>query len=189
MKYFLGLALVVLIACNSNTENLDETTSPKEFTGKSANTETFNASFENMLNAYYNLKDQLVAEKSDLVVSAEQKLTETIGAIVFTELKDTSLVQEAKLLTQSMEAELKAMQAVQVLDEKRKSFEMLGNQLYELVKKVQYDRSVVYQQFCPMAFDDKGATWLSNSSDIRNPYLPKTMLICGEVQDSVDLRK
>ena len=183
MKYLLSLTLVAFIACNSGTENTEESAPAKELTGKSANSEAFNTSFENMLNAYYELKDQLVAEKVDSVnVTA-------IAGVAFSELADTSLLQDAKLLTQSMEAELKAMQAVQVLDEKRKSFEMLGNQLYELVKKVQYDRAVVYQQFCPMAFDDKGATWLSNISDIRNPYLPKTMLICGEVQDSVDLRK
>ncbi len=189
MKYLLSLTLVAFIACNSGTENTEESAPAKELTGKSANSEAFNTSFENMLNAYYELKDQLVAEKVDSVNAAEQKLVTAIAGVAFSELADTSLLLDAKLLTQSMEAELKAMQAVQVLDEKRKSFEMLGNQLYELVKKVQYDRAVVYQQFCPMAFDDKGATWLSNISDIRNPYLPKTMLICGEVQDSVDLRK
>ncbi|MCU0336432.1 MAG: DUF3347 domain-containing protein [Sediminibacterium sp.] len=189
MKYLLGLTLMAFIACNSGTENSEETAPAKELSGKSVNSEAFNTSFENMLNAYYQLKDQLVAEKVDSVIVAEQNLTAAISAVAFSELADTITVDGAKILTQSMEAELKAMQATQVLDEKRKSFEMLGNQLYELVKKVQYDRAVVYQQFCPMAFDDKGATWLSNISDIRNPYLPKTMLICGEVQDSVDLRK
>ncbi|MFX4520371.1 hypothetical protein ABTA72_19455, partial [Acinetobacter baumannii] len=61
-------------------------------------------------------------------------------------------------------------------------------QLYDFIRTVQYDREVVYHEYCPMAFNDQGATWLSNSSDIKNPYLPKKMLHCGEVKDSIDLR-
>jgi Cu(I)/Ag(I) efflux system membrane fusion protein len=32
-----------------------------------------------------------------------------------------------------------------------------------------------------MAFNDKGAYWLSNISKIKNPYYGKKMLTCGEV--------
>jgi hypothetical protein len=40
-----------------------------------------------------------------------------------------------------------------------------------------------------MAFNNDGASWLSNSSIINNPYLPKIMLNCGEVRDSIDFRR
>jgi hypothetical protein len=36
-----------------------------------------------------------------------------------------------------------------------------------------------------MAFDDKGAYWLSAESEIKNPYFGKKMLECGEVTDSL----
>jgi Cu(I)/Ag(I) efflux system membrane fusion protein len=39
----------------------------------------------------------------------------------------------------------------------------------------------VYKEYCPMAFDNKGAYWLSESEEIRNPYFGKSMLTCGEV--------
>jgi Cu(I)/Ag(I) efflux system membrane fusion protein len=39
-----------------------------------------------------------------------------------------------------------------------------------------------------MAFNDAGAYWLSKTSDIKNPYFGKKMLICGEVKDSLDFR-
>jgi Cu(I)/Ag(I) efflux system membrane fusion protein len=32
-----------------------------------------------------------------------------------------------------------------------------------------------------MAFDNKGAFWLSEIEEIRNPYFGKEMLSCGEV--------
>jgi len=40
-----------------------------------------------------------------------------------------------------------------------------------------------------MAFDNKGAYWLSNEAAIRNPYFGDEMLECGKVEDSVDYRK
>lgn len=43
----------------------------------------------------------------------------------------------------------------------------------------------VYKQFCPMAFDGKGAYWLSASQEIRNPYYGDKMLKCGRVEDTI----
>lgn len=40
---------------------------------------------------------------------------------------------------------------------------------------------MTYVQFCPMAFDNTSARWLSDSATIENPYLPETMLDCGDV--------
>ncbi len=39
----------------------------------------------------------------------------------------------------------------------------------------------IFLQYCPMAFEGEGGYWLSNSSEIRNPYFGDIMLACGEV--------
>ena len=39
----------------------------------------------------------------------------------------------------------------------------------------------VFQQMCPMAFNGKGAKWLSDSKEVRNPYFGDVMLACGVV--------
>ena len=41
-----------------------------------------------------------------------------------------------------------------------------------------------FQQMCPMAFNGKGAVWLSNSNEIRNPYFGDVMLACGVVTNT-----
>lgn len=35
-----------------------------------------------------------------------------------------------------------------------------------------------------MAFDNKGAFWLSEIEEIRNPYFGEAMLNCGEVHET-----
>ncbi|TVR15773.1 MAG: efflux RND transporter periplasmic adaptor subunit [Balneolaceae bacterium] len=67
----------------------------------------------------------------------------------------------------------------------RGEFRFLSDILVDAVKAFGID-GVVYQQYCPMAFGDEGAFWLSREDQIMNPYLPETMLMCGEVIERIE---
>jgi Cu(I)/Ag(I) efflux system membrane fusion protein len=71
------------------------------------------------------------------------------------------------------------------LEAQRAIFETISDNLYELIKTIKPVGIATYHQYCPMAFEDKGAYWLSDTSHIQNPYFGKKMLICGEVTDSL----
>jgi len=43
----------------------------------------------------------------------------------------------------------------------------------------------LYLQFCPMAFDYEGATWISRERKVMNPYFGDEMLNCGVVRRSI----
>ena len=47
-------------------------------------------------------------------------------------------------------------------------------------------KGTVYVQYCPMADDNKGASWLSTDSSIKNPYFGSAMLECGEIVNKLD---
>lgn len=47
------------------------------------------------------------------------------------------------------------------------------------------DEGTIYKQYCPMAFDNKGASWLSSNKEIRNPYFGNKMLKCGRVEAEI----
>ena len=89
---------------------------------------------------------------------------------------------------ESISAEAAALQGEKDIEGKRKSFQVISDNLYDLVRTVRFDKKIIYHQFCPMAFNDQGAYWLSPNKDIKNPYFGKKMLTCGEVKDSVDFR-
>ncbi len=44
----------------------------------------------------------------------------------------------------------------------------------------------IYKQYCPMAFEGKGDSWFSNSTEIRNPYYGDKMLKCGRVEATLN---
>ncbi|MDC7997420.1 DUF3347 domain-containing protein [Gilvibacter sediminis] len=63
------------------------------------------------------------------------------------------------------------------------------NKLTPIVEQMVVDNiegGAVYKQYCPMAFNNTGAYWLSNSKEIYNPYFGDMMLNCGRVSDTFE---
>jgi hypothetical protein len=61
---------------------------------------------------------------------------------------------------------------------------MLSQDMYDLVKSFDGTQTL-YKDFCPMANDNKGAFWISEIKEIKNPYLGKKMSTCGEVKEEI----
>jgi Cu(I)/Ag(I) efflux system membrane fusion protein len=70
------------------------------------------------------------------------------------------------------------------LGSQREHFAMLSENILEMTESFGLEKDKVYKQFCPMAFNDKGANWLSEIEEIRNPYFGDDMLTCGEVKET-----
>lgn len=60
----------------------------------------------------------------------------------------------------------------------------LSTHVYELVKAFGVEKEVYYS-YCPMANNDKGAYWVSEIKEIKNPYFGNDMLTCGEVKETI----
>lgn len=61
---------------------------------------------------------------------------------------------------------------------------MLSESILEVTESFGLEKDKVYKDFCPMAFDNKGAFWLSETEEILNPYFGEAMLSCGEVKET-----
>ena len=66
----------------------------------------------------------------------------------------------------------------------REHFEMLTGDIYDLVKTFGAGQ-VLYKDFCPMYNNGKGAYWISETKEIKNPYLGKAMPTCGTVKEEI----
>ncbi len=88
-------------------------------------------------------------------------------------------------LTGNLNILLKQIQNSGEIEEQRKDFSMLSNEFYKAVKKLGLTGKTAYYQFCPMAFNGKGAYWLSTTKNISNPYYGDQMLDCGENRETL----
>lgn len=187
-KLFVFAFSVLIISCNGGDNNAPKNNQSKELI-RSDNSQTFNESFAKLMSDYYKLKDNFISESDTLINDYSKILMKDADSLNFNELKaDTDIVELAKTAAANVSGELQGIIGEKNIENKRKSFYTLSEQLYDLIRTVQYNKEVVYHQYCSMVFNKSGATWLSNSAEIKNPYLPKQMPVCGEVTDSLDFK-
>ncbi|MCZ8216951.1 MAG: DUF3347 domain-containing protein, partial [Cyclobacteriaceae bacterium] len=80
---------------------------------------------------------------------------------------------------------LQSIQATDDIEVQREGFSALSDNLYKSIKAYGLGGTNAYYEFCPMAFNNQGAFWLSNDDKIRNPYFGDKMLTCGEVKEKL----
>ncbi|MEJ8819906.1 DUF3347 domain-containing protein [Lacibacter sp. H407] len=190
MKKTLLILSVILsaVACKNKE---DKTTEPEVTEPKAANgyayTEPFNQSMNNVLNAYYNLKDAFVASDTVKINTEAVVLKNLLDSLKLDEVQqfDTLGFSSINGRPGDVAAEISGMLGEKELEKKRESFEMVSNAFYDMVRVIKPTGATIYYQYCPMAFNDKGAYWLSSADSIMNPYFGKKMLTCGEVKETL----
>lgn len=71
------------------------------------------------------------------------------------------------------------------LAHQREHFVMLSKDIADLVKTFGNGGQTLYKDFCPMANDGKGAVWISEMKEIKNPYFGKALPTCGSVKETI----
>lgn len=157
----------------------------------SRNSGSFNESFSRLLQAYYSLKESFINGDTVKANSAAAQLMLNADSLNIDEIKGDSsgtIRETAKYFAGTISGSAKALPAEIRNDDKLREFDMITDALWSLTRTVKYDGQKVYYQFCPTALDNKGAYWLSDKKDVRNPYI-SSRTDCSEVADSLDYSK
>ncbi len=156
------------------------------------NSNDFNNSFARMLGSYYTLKDAFVASDTAKINETSKLFKASVDSLNTSEISGDStgaIKATAGSFVAAIGNAAAAVSGEKDIDAKRKQLNVITDNLWSLTRTVKYDGEKVYYQFCPMAFKNQGAYWLSNSRQIRNPYFGDKMLTCGETADSLDYSK
>jgi Protein of unknown function (DUF3347) len=204
-KLFIGILILgaILIAVDKiffSKKNSVDSQPKQEALAISKNPETFNVSFEKLLNSYFSLKDAITEYDTTKANAVAKELVVFADSLKTDEIKGDStgvIKQTAADFAGTISGSAKGLIGEPDLIKKKREFQLISEGLYNLIRTVKYDRQKLYHQHCPMAFnDDEEAWWISNSNKIINPYLgrkhPKykaTMEGCGDITDSLDFSK
>ncbi|GAA4837075.1 DUF3347 domain-containing protein [Algivirga pacifica] len=121
-----------------------------------------------ILQAYFDIKNALVESEQEKAKKAAQKLIATAG-------DNQEIAKSTALLV-----------AATSIEKQREAFEMVSEHVYHLAVEKGLSSGTIYRQFCPMAFSNKGAYWLSDEEKILNPYFGDKMLHCGSVKEVIE---
>lgn len=191
-KVFIFLVSTVLFAaCGSSDKPSEPTPQPAAPMAKDKNSDAFNQSFDRVLTNYIHLKDNFITEGLAMIDFYAIETSKAIDSLKYNEIKgEAGIAENTKSFAESMKAELKGLVGEKDLVKKRKSFNMLTDQFYNLIRIVQYNQKVIYHFHYAEAFTDgdPNAFWLSTSKDVKNPY-NSAKLLEGEIADSLDYSK
>ena len=144
--------------------------------------ETFKIQLGELVSNYLKLKDAFVATDETQIKIEAMAVLSGINKIEMTILKGDFHIEWMNLL-KPIEDNLNGIINMKGIDMKRRHFSIVSNKLTEAVDRFGIaNNKPVYLEYCPMAFDNKGAFWISENKEIRNPYFGDIMLKCGEVK-------
>lgn len=177
-------ASLFMVACGGTKSEEQSTTehssSVKETLIESNLPKEVKLQVDTLLNSYYGVKDGLVASNF-AAVQQEAKALVKKGEQLNLSLVDPKKREVLeKELTELLAASFDLSTAMD-LKTQRIVFKRVTDRMYVLIGETGMSAGKVYQQYCPMAFNNEGASWLSKDEAIRNPYFGDEMLECGEV--------
>jgi Cu(I)/Ag(I) efflux system membrane fusion protein len=138
----------------------------------------------NVFSAYVSLKEAFVSSDAEKVKSEATKTDELVDQVDMKLLSGAAHNDWMTYLT-PMQNALKEIQGSSDIEDQRKSFSSLSDNLYKSIKAFGLGGKEAYYEYCPMAFNNEGGYWLSESEKIRNPYFGEKMLTCGEVKENL----
>jgi len=144
----------------------------------------FKAQLTNVYNAYLKMNDAFVESNAQDVAKEAKDVIEAFKSVDMSLLKgDAHIIWMEQLET--LNSKIDAISKSKVIEKQRQEYVQFNLVFYKSVKMFGLDGVTVYYQYCPMANNDKGAYWLSNIEEIRNPYFGDAMMSCGETKETI----
>ncbi len=201
IPFFIALAAITFISCNGNTSpgESQETVNKKDSmpiqqnSNSATDVKTVPVSFTNIdadvtvfmkevVQNYLAIKNALIDNNGSGAASASNKISAAMKTL------DKSLLSAVqKKVYDDIEDDLKEHAGHigkngDKVSHQREHFSMISEAMYTLVKSFGAGITL-YHDHCPMFNDNKGAMWLSEIKNIRNPYYGEDMMTYGSVME------
>lgn len=176
-----GMELTKEVAATVNSSATENTTTDSATKQATAPVTSGKFSIADIVTNYLKLKNALVKDDTKAAASAGKALF-----ISFNSASNASLVEKQKkefsdIADDAKENSVHIGDNAGKIDHQREHFALLSKDINDLVKMFGAPQKL-YQDYCPMYDDGKGAIWISETREIKNPYFGSQMLTCGSVK-------
>ena len=139
---------------------------------------------EKVIAAYLSLENALARGNLAQTNEAAALMSDRVAKVPIGNLDDKAL-GAWKNHAELYEQKLKEMQHVKSLEDKRSYFAHISEIMYCTIKSFGLKENKLFAVYCPMAFNGKGAYWISDTKKFKNPYFGDEMPTCGEVKEEL----
>ena len=176
---FLALGSVAFFSCKDNSKNaepevvtVDNSAESKEtYAVANIDAEFNDSNIETIFKQYLLVENALINTDAKYAAIESSKLQSMVEDL---ELK-VDVATHKSIITMAETEDI----AIQ-----REKFEVVSEWMEKSLEGA-IKSGTIYKQYCPMAFNNRGAFWLSTSKDVLNPYFGDKMLKCGRVDAEI----
>ena len=142
------------------------------------------ASVKMIVDHYLHIKNGLVNNSGNEAADGGKQMADAMNKV------DKSLfTAEQKKVYDDFEEDLKEHaehigKNAKNIEHQREHFTMMSEDVYDLVSAFGAGQ-ILYHDQCPMANDSKGAMWLSETMEVRNPYFGGKMNECVRIEEVI----
>ncbi len=140
-----------------------------------------NFSIAPIVKDYLALKNALVADNDKAAASAGKQLFSTLKNVDMKAIPANKHKQYMEIAENAKENAEHIGDNAGKIDHQREHLASLSKDVSDLIALFGTTQKL-YQDYCPMYNDGKGAVWISEAKAIKNPYYGSQMLTCGSVK-------
>ena len=167
---------------NDSTMEMENSTIKMENDSEnSATAQSSNTSIDEVVANYLKLKNSLTNDDSNGAADAGKALVETLAKIDMKKMSGNKMKSYMDIADETKENAEHIGDNAGKLDHQREHFVLLSKDINDLITTFG-TKQKLYQDFCPMADDNKGAIWISETKEIKNPYFGSQMATCGSIK-------
>jgi hypothetical protein len=195
--YVIALSVLFLSACKndkkqteSNDVHMEEADGHQHNEMNNATMQDTNSStsqknenLSEIIDAYLLLKNALTEDSKDKAAEAGNNVLTAFSNFDMSKLSSEQHGTYMEIMENSKEHAEHIIKSP--IDHQREHFEELSKDVNDLIELIGTDKTL-YQDFCPMYNNNKGAMWLSETETIKNPYLGTKMPTCGKMQKKIN---
>jgi hypothetical protein len=187
----------VLVSCNKkNKEEATTNTSMMEHDSsmvmsdgsmmdknseKATSAMSSNTSIDVIVANYLKLKNALANDNSKEAANSGNDLLASIGKVDMNSISKEQMKTYMDIADDLKENAEHIGENAGKLDHQREHFVLVSKDINDLIATFG-TKQKLYQDFCPMADEGKGAIWISETKEIKNPYLGAKMPTCGTIK-------
>jgi len=197
----LAIAAITFMACNSgnnkttdtkqNDVQNDTSMATHQATTDTASTQTVTISnavpfpAKEIIAGYLQLKNALVKDNGKDAATAGNAIVAELAKADMKSLPKEQMKSYMDIADDLQENAEHIGANAGKIEHQREHFEMLSKDMADLIKTFGNGGQTLYKDFCPMASNGKGAIWISEVKEIKNPYLGGKMPTCGSVKETI----
>ena len=165
---------------NNNESAATSPTGASDTPSTGGSNSTATRAVDPLVASYLKLKNALVLDNSPSAAAAGTSLAQEFASFDPSKLSAAQQSSFKDIADDAREMAEHIGKSSGNLPHQREHFDMLSTDMVDLVKLLGPGQPL-YVDRCPMYNDKKGAIWLSEVKEIKNPYMGTHMATCGAV--------